>query len=132
MNTSGENKKIVLEYLRLLSAGDVDGVMNLLSDDFEQWVPGNMPISGAHTKAIFREMLVGASGLFPNGLIVSPTSLISEGDLVAVEATGGGRTRDGRTYANTYHYLFETRNGKITRVREYMDTKHAYEIIFGG
>ena len=131
MNTSAENKKIVLEYLRLLSAGNVDSLMSLLSDDFEQWVPGNMPASGTHSKAVFREMLIGAGGMFPNGLIVTPTSLISEGDLVAVEAKGGGRTRDGRTYANTYHYLFEIKNGKITKVREYMDTKHAAE-IFGG
>lgn len=46
----------------------------------------------------------------------------AEGSRVAVEATGRVALRNGKTYQNRYHMLFEVTGGLISSVREYCDT----------
>jgi ketosteroid isomerase-like protein len=57
--------------------------------------------------------------------------MTAEGDRVAVEAKSFATMEDGRVYANSYHFLLTVRDGKVTTVREYMDTIHARETFFG-
>jgi ketosteroid isomerase-like protein len=65
-----------------------------------------------------------------NGLGFKMTILdmISQDNKVAAEVQGCGKLTDGATYNNFYHFLFEIRDGKIARVREYLDTKHVDQI----
>jgi len=65
-----------------------------------------------------------------NGLGFKMTILdmISQDDKVAAEVQGYGKLIDGAIYNNFYHFLFEIRDDKIVRVREYMDTKHVDEV----
>jgi ketosteroid isomerase-like protein len=56
-----------------------------------------------------------------------PDRLISEGEFVAAEAHSYAELNNGRNYRNRYELLFEIADGKIRSVREYMDTKHAYQ-----
>ena len=65
-----------------------------------------------------------------NGLGFKMTILdmISQDDKVAAEVQGYGKLINGAIYNNFYHFLFEIRDEKIVRVREYMDTKHADEV----
>jgi ketosteroid isomerase-like protein len=51
------------------------------------------------------------------------TSVAAENDTVVVEAKGEARTKDGRSYRNTYCFVHTLTNGKITESREYMDTQ---------
>jgi len=126
-----QNKALAKRFLDVMGTGDADTLMTLLSDDLEYWVAGSLPISGTHTKQELNQMLRGVGGLFPDGLKLNATSAIAEGNRVALEAVGGGPTSTGRVYANRYHFLFEFENGKISKLREYMDTAHAGD-IFGG
>ena len=36
---------------------------------------------------------------------------------------------NGRVYSNVYHYLFIFREGRILRVKEYLDTQSAAEFF---
>ena len=65
-----------------------------------------------------------------NGLGFKMTILgmLSEGDKVAAEVQGYGKLTDGAIYDNFYHFLFQIHDGKIVRVREYLDTKHVDQI----
>lgn len=126
------NKQRAGEFLRLMSAGEAGALGDMLSDNLEYWVAGSMPMSGTHTKATLTGMMGGITGLFPDGLKVRPDAMVAEGNKVAVEASGGGKTASGKTYANRYHFLFEfDGSGKVTKLREYMDTGHAAEIFAG-
>jgi ketosteroid isomerase-like protein len=49
--------------------------------------------------------------------------MIAEGDIVVVEARGENVTRDGKPYENSYCYVFEFRNGKVSALTEYADTE---------
>jgi ketosteroid isomerase-like protein len=48
----------------------------------------------------------------------------------AQRAAGAGwRHQNGRTYHNQYHFLFILRDGKIVRMKEYLDTMLAHEFL---
>ncbi len=55
---------------------------------------------------------------------------IAQGDKVAVEAESFAELVNGKVYQNKYHFLFEIRDGQIYRVKEYMDTMHAYQTFY--
>ena len=65
-----------------------------------------------------------------NGLGFKMTILdmICQDNKVAAEVQGCGKLTDGATYNNFYHFVFEIRDGKIVRVREYLDTRHVDQI----
>ncbi len=54
------------------------------------------------------------------------TSLTAEDDRVALEWTSRARTSDGEPYENHCIGVFTLADGRITAVREYMDTDYAY------
>ena len=55
---------------------------------------------------------------------------IAEGDKVAIELVGRGELKNGRVYNNEYHLLMTIRDGKVARVREYLDTQHVFATWF--
>ena len=54
--------------------------------------------------------------------------MVAEGDRVALEVTSSGDLKNGRLYRQEYHFLMEFRDGKISAVREYLDTQHAHAV----
>lgn len=127
-----ENKKIAGQFMNLMSNGDGEGLMNLLSEDLEYWMAGSLNMSGTHTKADIGQMFQAFASVFPEGLKLSPRAMTAEGDRVAVEAFSKGTTAAGKTYANEYHFLFRINDaGKIYGIREYNDTLHVAEVLQG-
>ena len=68
--------------------------------------------------------------MFPNGASFEMTGIIAEGDKVAAEAHMTATTATGAVYDNLYHFLFTVEDGRISRMKEYMDTHHA-KVTFG-
>lgn len=54
---------------------------------------------------------------------------IAEGNRVAVETESYADVKNGRTYNNHCHFVFEVRDGKVESVKEYLDTKHTRAIF---
>ena len=52
------------------------------------------------------------------------------GDRVALEWTSRARTTGGEPYENSCAALFTLADGRITTVREYMDTQHVQAIWY--
>jgi ketosteroid isomerase-like protein len=65
-----------------------------------------------------------------NGLKMPVKGLIAEGDKVAVEVVSHGELQNGRTYTNEYHMLMTIRDGRISEVKEYLDTQHVFATWF--
>lgn len=59
-------------------------------------------------------------------------NLIAEGDQVVVEGRGEAPTKDGRAYNNTYCIVVTVRNGKISQIREHLDTELITSIFGSG
>lgn len=129
---SALNKQAVLDAYAALNAGDAAGYFARMSDDvqvtyfgshrFARTFRGKADIMQNFVPAL-RERLEGSIKLHV-------TNAIAEGDQVVVEAQGESRTKDGRDYNNRYCIFLKLKDGKITEIREYMDTELT-KTIFG-
>jgi hypothetical protein len=124
-----DNKALARRMIDALSAADVDFIREHYSDDFRIWVGGSLPFSGEGDKAAAVAGMPAVLSLFPEGLAFRIVAMTAEGDRVAIEATGEGRTATGRDYRQAYHFLMRVRDGKIVEWKEYMDTDHARKVL---
>jgi ketosteroid isomerase-like protein len=93
-------------------------------------IPGNLPVSGLKKgKAGILEFLRSAAKLFPSGLKSEVRRVYGEGDVVIVELTNRGKLGNGRDYENEYCFIYEIENGKIRRIREYVDTEKVKDLM---
>ena len=122
-----KNKEIVKDFIEAMRTSDVDKLKTMITDDFSWWIIGKpeyLATAGEHDKDYFLGFFKGAE-LFPEGADFKATSMIAEGNSVAAEAEFKARTAMGTDYENYYHFLFIIENGKVKRMKEYMDTYHA-------
>jgi uncharacterized protein len=127
------NKDVAASMLQLFSAGDVPGVLNLMTDDATWWLPGKpdqLPVTGERTKAQITRLFQAMTDQLEGPLKMTLQSMIAEGDEVAMEAQSLGRLKNGRTYQQQYHFRIRLRGGKICAVREYLDTLHVQAVWF--
>ncbi len=120
-----DNKKVVEKMLAAFTAGRMDEVLSSLSDSATWWVAGTFPLSGTKTKKEFADLVGGIGDSVEGSIRLSPKAWTAEGDRVACEVESYAKLKNGRVYNNFYHFLFEVRNGKIQKVKEYLDTMHA-------
>ena len=127
-----ENKKIVTEFIEAMKTSNVDKLKTMITPDFSWWIIGKpeyLATAGEHDTDYFLGFFKGAE-LFPNGADFKTTSMIAEGNKVAAEAEFRALTAMGTNYENYYHFLFIIEDGKVKRMKEYMDTYHA-KVTFG-
>jgi ketosteroid isomerase-like protein len=58
-------------------------------------------------------------------------SMIGEGGVVLTEHRMSATLPDGRSYVNDYCFAYEVADGRITAIREYMDTRGGWLQVFG-
>lgn len=126
MNTNS-NPTIVREFFAALGRGDIDGALASMTEDATFWIAGSTGMSGLHDKGWFENNLRGDNPdwrrpPFAGPLQTTIMGMTAEGDRVAVELESHGELANGSIYHNQYHHVFELRDGRITAVREYMDT----------
>ena len=61
-----------------------------------------------------------------------PRSMVGEGDLVLAEHRMSATLPNGRPYVNDYCFAYEVADGRVTAIREYMDTRGGWLQVFGG
>lgn len=128
-----ENKATARAFFERFSEGDVAGALAMMSDDATWWIAGKpeqLPAAGLYSKAKIARLFDNMGGQLPNGLKMTVKSLIAEGDRVALEAESLGELRNGRVYNQEYHFVVTLRDGKISGVREYLDTQHVFATWF--
>lgn len=122
------NERTVLEFFAALSSGDLERVRALLHPE-ATWTAQVREVPGAGThkghRGIIDEFLTPVRGLFaPGDPKVFIDSIASNGPLVMTETRGAGHLKDGRPYSNLYAWAFEIHDGKVTAIREYMDSHY--------
>jgi ketosteroid isomerase-like protein len=128
------NKRVVSEFIEAVYAGDMERVAAVLAEDAHWHFHGRLPVCGDYgsRREILEDMLGReAMPLYePGSLTVEVKSMIAEGDTVAVEWRGRGRSVKGGTYDNDYSFFFEVRDERITSLREYCDTLHVSDVLY--
>ena len=128
-----QNKKVASELFDRFNENDIDGVLNMLADDATWWLPGKpgqIPLVGTQSKEQIARVFQNMGGRLKDGLKMTVKGLVAEGDKVAVEVESYGELKNGRVYNQEYHFLITIRDGKISEVREYLDTQHVLSVWF--
>ena len=124
------NKQICLKYFDLANTGQFDAMKELLHDDVEWWILGDLPSSGTHAG---KDAVMKLFGMIEQSLAppvkFNITAITAEDDRVAIEMNSDCKFRDGRPYCTVFHHLFMLKDGKIRRVNEYFDTKYVSEVF---
>ena len=124
-----DNKALVSKFWQVFSEMRYDEMFDMLTDDAVWWVSGTTSLSGSHPKEVFRQMISGMGPLAPKGVQMNVLQVTAEDDRVAVEAVSHGELSNGKLYQNKYHLLLTVRDGKVSSVKEYMDTEHVTEVL---
>jgi len=126
------NKELVTNAWNAFARGDIKTAFANMSDEISWLIPGNLPnMSGLKkVKNGILEFARNAAKIFPGGLKSEIRRVYGDGDTVIVEMTNRGKLANGKDYENEYCFLFEIEAGKIRRVREYVDTQKAKELMF--
>jgi ketosteroid isomerase-like protein len=126
-----ENKAVAFKFFERFTASDIEGALNTMTDDATWWIPGKKersPAAGLYPKDKIGRLFHRMTNALTGGLKMSVVSCIAEGDHVALEVVSAGDLKNGRQYRQEYHMLLKFRDGKITSVREYLDTQHANDV----
>jgi uncharacterized protein len=128
--SADENKRIVRDFIRATWSRDADRAAPLMCDDSTHWTCGRLPrFRHLWTKAEFCALLRSESP-FKENLTLKMGACIAEGDSVVLEVIGEGIVAaSGEVYSNTYCFLFTLRDGKIAKIRQYMDTQHMDDVL---
>ncbi len=127
------NKQTVRQFLECFNTNNVSGVLGMMTDDVIWWIAGKpeqLPAAGNYDKQQATQLLHNMSSQLPNGVKMTVKNLIAENDQVAAEVEGYGELANGRVYQQQYHFLLTVRDGKISGIKEYLDTQHVYSVWF--
>ena len=127
-----ENKQIILDFYEAGAQGYMDRCFSLLADDITWTNIGTTKFSGTYVgkQAIAEDLLGPLFGNLRAGIASKIEQLTAEGDIVVAQTSGTAETTGGTPYNNTYCQVIEIRDGKISTVKEYMDTA-LIDSVFG-
>ena len=128
-----ENKQVAAEFFSRVSSGDIAGALATVTDDATWWIggkAGSAPVAGMQSKEQIARILNRMVSQLKDGLKMTVKGMTAEDDRVAVEVESYGELNNGRVYNQEYHALMVIRDGKISAVREYLDTQHVIATWF--
>ena len=99
--------------------------MALVAEDMEWIIPGeDWPLAGTHRgHAGLADLFQKASETLETSY-PEPPEFVAQGDRVLVVGVATGRIKaTNRTFGDHWVFAITVRNGKLTNVREYIDTQ---------
>ena len=127
-----ENKAVVQAYFDGVNRGHLtDDLLDFMTDDVTWWIQKASPSAGVYEgKAGVKRLFSIDIPIFSAPLEVRIMRMVCEGDTVVAEAEIRTKNKAGKEYLNQYSFWMDIRDGKICRVREYLDTLYAQQILF--
>ena len=119
-----ENVQIVKDVFAAMGRGDKQGLLALSAEDIEWIVPGeDWPLAGTHRgHAGLADLLQRASEMEISSS--TPPEYVAQGDRVLVVGFATGRIKaTNRKFEDHWVFAITVRNGKLTNIREYIDTQ---------
>jgi len=120
-----ENVQTVKDFFAALGSGDKHRLLSLVVEDIEWIIPGeDWPLAGTHRgHAGLSEVLQKATDevemTYPE-----PPEFVAQGDRVLVVGVATGKIKaTNRAFKDNWVFAITVRNGKLTNIREYVDTQ---------
>ena len=120
-----ENVQIVKEFFAAMGRRDKQGLLALSAEDIEWIIPGvDWPLAGTHRGHEGMEPLLQKANETVETSFPEPPEFIAQGDRVLVVGFATGRIKaTNRTFEDHWVFAITIRNGKVTSIREYVDTQ---------
>ena len=120
-----KNVQIVKDLFAAMDRGDKQGLLALSAEDIEWIIPGeNWPLAGTYRgHAGLVDLLQKASEMFEISH-PEPPEFVAQRDRVLVVGFARGKVKaTNRTFEDHFVFAITVRNGKLTNIREYIDTQ---------
>jgi len=123
ISVEARNKSLVRDRFEAWRQGK-GGPFELLADDASWTIEGGSVASKTYVgrETFMREVIRPFNARMSVGLKPTIRALCAEGDIVVIFFDASGTARDGKPYANTYFWLFEMQDGKVTKASAMFDT----------
>jgi uncharacterized protein len=120
-----ENVQTVKDFFAALGSGDRQRLLSLVVKDIEWIIPGeDWPLAGTHRgHAGLADVLQKASDEVET-TYPEPPEFVAQGDRVLVVGVATGKIKaTNKTFEDHWVFAITVRNGKLTNIREYIDTQ---------
>jgi ketosteroid isomerase-like protein len=120
-----KNVQIVKDFLAALGRRDKQGLLALSAEGIEWIIPGeDWPLAGTHCGHAGLENLLQKANETVETSYPEPPDFIAQGDRVLVAGFATGRIKaTNKTFEDHWVFAIAVRNGKVTKIREYIDTQ---------
>ena len=120
-----ENVQIVKDFFAAMGRGDKQGLLALSAEEIQWIIPGvDWPLAGSHRGHAGLENLLQKANETVETSYPEPPEFIAQGDRVLVVGFATGRIKaTNKTFEDHWVFAITVRNGKLTNVREYVDTQ---------
>ncbi len=119
-----KNIQTVKNFFAAIASGDREALLALVAEDIEWTIPGeDWPLAGTHRgHAGLADLLETASKSIETS--TEPREFVAQGDRVLVVGFARGRIKaTNRTCEDDWICAITVRDGKLTSIREYIDTQ---------
>jgi uncharacterized protein len=120
-----ENVQTVKDFFAAIGSGDRQGLMALTAEDIEWIIPGDgWPLAGTHRRhaglaAVLQKASEEIETTYP-----TPPEFVAQGDRVLVIGVATGKIKaTNKPFKDDWVFDITVRNGKVTSIREYIDTQ---------
>src|ERR1700735_1547989 len=122
--TTQENVRIVKDFFAAMGCGDEQGLLAISAEDIEWIIPGEWPLAGTHHGHAGLAGLLHKASKMVETSYPEPPEFVAQGDRVLVVGFATGKVKaTNRTFEDNWVFAITVRNGKLTNVREYIDTQ---------
>ena len=120
---SNNNVEIVKDFFAAMGRGDVKGLLALSAEDIQWIIPGeDWPLAGTYRGHAGLADLLQKSEMLETS--TEPLEFVAQGDRVLVVGFASGRIiGTKKTFKDDWVFAITVRNGKLTNIREYIDTQ---------
>jgi ketosteroid isomerase-like protein len=126
-----ESVEFVKGVYAAFGRGDVPAVLGAFAEDIEWFEAEGMPYGGLYRggDAVVQNVF-GPIATDVEGFAVTPEEFVGSGDTVAaiVRYTGSGKAT-GKSLDVPVVHVWDIRDGKLTRFRQYIDTVKFAEVV---
>jgi ketosteroid isomerase-like protein len=116
---------VVEKFIAALGKGEGQVLGTLMTEDVAATCTGTSLVSGTRSYSDLVTVAGVLKQLIRNGISFRILTMTAEEDRVSCEVEGTSTLINDVPYNNQYHFLFFIRNGKIYKLKEYIDTKLA-------
>ena len=120
-----ENVQLVKNFFAAMGSSNAHDLLALAAEDIEWIMPGEgWPLAGTHRghaelAAVLKKASEEVETQYPK-----PPEFVAQGDRVMVVGVATGKIKaTNRAFKDDWVFAITVRNGKLTNIREYIDTQ---------